>query len=146
MVLDRPSDLRDVSWQLLRIGYELPRGWLAGGMLAWRTAANAIATLPQITVHELHDRLGRDAVRLLDVRQPSEWAAGHIDTATLITGAELPQRNDEVPDDEPTAVTCGSGYRSSVAASLLASRGHTQVVNVLGGMAAWSNAGYPTAS
>jgi rhodanese-related sulfurtransferase len=42
------------------------------------------------------------------------------------------------------AVTCGSGYRSSVAASLLAARRDHPVINVLGGMSAWNNAGYPT--
>lgn len=88
--------------------------------------------------------LDRGEIDLLDVRQPDEWHRGHVPGARWITGAELPDRTDEVPDDRPVAVTCGSGYRSSVAAGLLAHRGLTDVVNVTGGMSAWNNAGYPT--
>jgi hydroxyacylglutathione hydrolase len=144
LVLDAPADLWSVTWDLLRIGYPLPLGWLAGGMLAWRTGARPLAGLPQITVHELRRRLEADAVELLDVRQPAEWAAGHVEEATFVTGAELPERLDEVPrNGRPLAVMCGSGYRSSVSASLVAARTDVEVVNVLGGMGAWQAAGYP---
>jgi hydroxyacylglutathione hydrolase len=143
LVLDRPGDLWEASWQLLRIGYPPPAGWLRGGMTAWRTTARLVEATPQITVHELKTRLDRGEINLLDVRQPTEWHAGHIHGAHWITGADLPERLDEVPQDRPLAVTCGSGYRSSVAASLLTHHGRTEVVNVTGGMTAWNNAGYP---
>jgi hydroxyacylglutathione hydrolase len=143
LVLDRPDDLWEASWQLLRIGYPLPAGWLAGGMMAWRTSAKPLDGFEQITVHELRQRLGRDGLSVLDVRQPAEWADGHIPGATFVTGAELPERLGDVPDAPAVATVCGSGYRSSVAASLLAANGRT-VVNVLGGMAAWNAADYPT--
>jgi hydroxyacylglutathione hydrolase len=81
---------------------------------------------------------------LLDVRQPQEWHAGHIAEALFITGAELPARSEEVARDRPVAVICGSGYRSSALASLLQHRGHSQVMNVLGGMEGWRTAGLPT--
>jgi hydroxyacylglutathione hydrolase len=144
LVLDSAADLWPVIWELLRIGYDLPAGWLAGGMLAWRTAALDVERLPQITVHELRRRLDGDEVELLDVRQPGEWAAGHVAGATFITGGELPRRLDDVPrTGKPVAVVCGSGYRSSVAASLLDARTDLRLVNVLGGMTAWNAAGYP---
>ena len=81
---------------------------------------------------------------MLDVRQPGEWATGHIAGATFVTGAELPGRREEVPDDRPLAVVCGSGYRSSVASSVVSRSRKLEVLNVLGGMAAWNAAGYPT--
>ncbi|OZM76431.1 MBL fold metallo-hydrolase [Pseudonocardia sp. MH-G8] len=143
LVLDRPEDLWEATWQLLRIGYPLPRGWLRGGITAWRTAARPVETIPQITVHELKARLDRGETDLLDVRQPDEWHTRHVPGARWITGAELPDRVDEVTDDRPLAVTCGSGYRSSVATSVLARHGHRDVVNVAGGMTAWNNARYP---
>jgi hydroxyacylglutathione hydrolase len=64
----------------------------------------------------------------------------------LLAGAraELPERADEVPRDATVAVICGSGYRSSVATSLLKHRGYPNVVNVLGGMSAWQRAGLET--
>ncbi len=145
LVLDSAADLWPVTWDLLRIGYGLPAGWLAGGMMAWRTAALDIDQLPQITVHELKRRLDAGEVDLLDVRQPGEWAQGHVAGATFITGGELPRRlGDVARTGRPLAVTCGSGYRSSVAASVLAAKTDVEVVNVLGGMSAWNTAGYPT--
>lgn len=144
LVLDDPAALTEATWQLLRIGYPTPAGWLAGGMRTWRTGHRPLATTPQLDVDELKTRLDRGDMRLLDVRQPDEWAAGHIPGATYITGADLPQRLTEVPTDKPLAATCGSGYRSSVAASLLAHHGHTQhIANVLGGMSAWKQADFP---
>ncbi|MFG2090803.1 MULTISPECIES: rhodanese-like domain-containing protein [unclassified Spirillospora] len=142
LVLDRPEDLWTVIWDLLRVGYEPPIGWLSGGMAAWRTAAEPLGRVPQITVHELRDRLRAGEVNLLDVRQPAEWSAGHAPGAAFITGADLPERLGEVPGGKPLAVTCGSGYRSSVAASLLAGHRDVPVLNVLGGMTAWTAAGF----
>ena len=95
---------------------------------------------------QLEERLRREPKLLvLDVRQPGEWSAGHIEAAMHITGAELPGRIDEVPKDRPVATLCGSGYRSSVSASLLVKHGHPDVANVLGGMSAWKAAGFPGA-
>jgi hydroxyacylglutathione hydrolase len=144
LVLDGPADLWEATWQLLRIGYPVPAGWLAGGMTAWRTTARPVEGIPQISVHDLRPALHARDVGLLDVRQPAEWADEHIPGAVFVTGAELPDRLDEVSDDRPVAVICSSGYRSSVAASLLARDRKTSVLNVLGGMTAWTQAGYPT--
>jgi hydroxyacylglutathione hydrolase len=113
-------------------------------MLAWRTAALGLERLPQITVHELRRRLTAGELDLLDVRQPAEWADGHVEGATFITGGELPQRLDDVPKTgRSLAVVCGSGYRSSVSASLVDAHTELDVINVLGGMSAWKAAGYP---
>lgn len=145
LVLDRPEDLWVACWQLLRIGYDLPKGWLAGGMRAWRTSGRPLAHLPQWSVWDLRKELETDSdLVVLDVRQPGEWAQGHIPNALFITGAELPERVDEVPQDRPVAVICGSGYRSSAAASLLARRGFANLANVLGGMSAWKAVGFET--
>jgi hydroxyacylglutathione hydrolase len=144
LVLDRPHNLSETIWQLLRIGYDLPLGWLAGGMQSWRGSGLPLASMPQMDVHELRERLEAGDVDVLDVRQPAEWGAGHIDGATFITAAQLPVRYPEVEGDRPLAVVCGGGYRSSVASSLLASVGRRNVFNVPGGMKAWTNSGYPT--
>lgn len=146
LILESKGDLWEVCWQLLRIGYSLPKGWLSGGMMGWRTAAKPIEILPQWTVWQLHERLEKEPeLTVLDVRQPGEWKAGHIEGARHITGAELPTRIDEVPDDRPVATICGSGFRSSVSASLLLHHGRKRTVNVLGGMTAWKAAGLPVA-
>lgn len=60
--------------------------------------------------------------------------------------SELLNRLNEVPDTGPPTVTCGSGYRCSVVASLLPYRGQAGVVNVTGGMTAWNDVSYPISS
>lgn len=138
LVVDDPGQLWELYWKLLRIGYQEPVGWLAGGMRAWRIAAQPLASLPQWTPKELDaHRRDRNGLYILDVRQPAEWAAGHVPGAHHISGGELPEQLDEVPKDRPVAVYCGSGYRSSVAASLLRRTGHRHVYNVIGGFTAW---------
>jgi hydroxyacylglutathione hydrolase len=146
LVLDSPAGLWEATWHLLRIGYPAPTGWLAGGMLAWRTTGRDLGHLAQATVHDLRSRIDDGDVDVLDVRQPAEWGSGHIAGTTFVTGAELPRRLDDLPDSgRALAVVCGSGYRSSVSASLIAHEvPHRPVVNVLGGMSAWTAAGYPT--
>ena len=143
VVLSDPEDLWEVSWQLLRIGYALPQGWLAGGMRAWASAGGDVETRGEISATELARSLHDDGVHVLDVRQPGEWAGGHIEGATFITGAELPERSAEVPGDGRVVVVCGSGYRSAVMSSWLRSLGRDEVMNLLGGMSAWRSAGLP---
>jgi hydroxyacylglutathione hydrolase len=144
LLLEQAHELWPVCWELLRIGYELPRGWLAGGMMAWRTAAKEVDMLPQWTVWELQEQLRKGKnLAVVDVRQPQEWTQGHIAEAHHLTGAQLPERLDEIPCDRPIATICGSGYRSSVAASFLRHHGYGHVYNVLGGMSAWQAADLP---
>ena len=145
LVLEKPDDLWEVTWHLLRTGYEPPRGWLRGGMQAWRSAAREVEVMPQWTVYDLKRELEQNPeLMVLDVRQPAEWTEGHIPRAEHITGALLPEKADQIPQDKPVAVVCGSGYRSSVSGSVLQRRGQQHVFNVLGGMSAWKEAGFET--
>ncbi len=145
LVLDRADDLWEATWQLLRIGFRPPVGWLSGGMADWRTSGLRIATIEQLSVHEARDRAANGEVTLLDVRQPGEWRTGHAEHATFMTAAVLPSRLHDVPRGRPVAVVCGSGFRSSVVASLLVANGR-DAVTVVGGMTAWKAAGLPVVS
>jgi hydroxyacylglutathione hydrolase len=144
LVMDDPGHLEEITLSLLRIGYPRPVGWLEGGLQTWRTAAHDVDTLPVMTAREAAEDL--DTLHVLDVRQPAEWEAGHIPGAQHLTGAALPDRLEDVPDDRPVLTVCGSGYRSSVAASLLRRHGHERVVNLTGGFAAWAAADLPIES
>lgn len=84
-----------------------------------------------------------DAV-LIDVREPEEWVAGHVDGARHIPLGELVARLDEVPAGR-TVVVCRSGGRSAQAVAYLASTGR-DAVNLDGGMQAWAGAGRPLVS
>ena len=75
---------------------------------------------------------------MLDVRTPAEWNNGHIEGAMHIPLNRLQQRMAEVPRDTKLAVICRSGYRSSIATSLLHAAGVHDVIDVTGGMDAWT--------
>jgi rhodanese-related sulfurtransferase len=92
----------------------------------------------EITVQELHE-LG-SAARIIDVREPHEWAAGRIPYAELIVLATVPDHL-EAFDADPTYVICHAGSRSAHACEFLAAQGR-DVVNVAGGMLAWGAAGF----
>lgn len=105
------------------------------------------APVQKITAKELYQRIqGQEKVLLVDVRSPEEyWVDGHIKGSRLLPLPVLLQRIDELPKDRPIVCVCRSGSRSHVACEQLASRGFTQVTNLVGGMIGWRQAGLPTA-
>jgi hydroxyacylglutathione hydrolase len=139
LVGDEGVDLEEARRSLIRVGLDDVRGFLKGGMTAWMEAGFDQAHVRQISVKELAALLDeREPLLVLDVRSRKEWCSGHIDGAVHIPGGDLPKRVKEVPVDVPVAVICGSGYRSSIAASVLERAGHSSIRNVGGGMAAWN--------
>jgi glyoxylase-like metal-dependent hydrolase (beta-lactamase superfamily II)/rhodanese-related sulfurtransferase len=124
--------------ELARIGYDQVIGYLAADLL---THARQLS---QLGVGELQFALKRgEAPRILDVRTAGEWDSEHIENAAHIPLPTLPRRLSELPKDSPLAVICGSGYRSSIAASLLQNAGFIRVQNVMGGMGAYSETRMP---
>jgi hydroxyacylglutathione hydrolase len=143
LVAEREEDVERASRALVRVGIDRIEGHLEGGMRTWRDRTYALAVLPQLSVAELAARLAAgDAPAVVDVRGDGEWAQGHLAGAVHLMGGELPQRHAELPRG-PVALVCGSGYRSTVAASWLQRAGHRDVFNVTGGMGAWKRAGLP---
>jgi len=63
------------------VGIEDPRGFLQGGVTAWKQAGLPLASVQQITVQELSDRQRGNGLQVLDVRREGEWQAGHIEGA-----------------------------------------------------------------
>lgn len=149
LVLDDDRRFEEARTELRRIGLDRVAGYLAGGMAAWRASALAVATLPQISPPALAARLGDapDGLLVLDVRSDEEWRGGHIPGAVHRFGGEIARgASSPIGEASQVAVVCGSGYRSSVAASLLRHRGAQNLVNVAGGMTAWLAAGLPTST
>jgi len=87
--------------------------------------------------------LARDGYRVIDVREQSEWDAGHIAGATLVPLADVLARIGEVVGDKatPLLVHCAVGARSARASSLLAQMGYTNVVNLKGPISHWKELG-----
>jgi glyoxylase-like metal-dependent hydrolase (beta-lactamase superfamily II)/rhodanese-related sulfurtransferase len=99
--------------------------------------------VPQTTVDALEARLAADGGLLVDVREPEEFAAGHVPGAHNLPQAELASRLEAVPRDRPVYLVCQGGFRSRRAAQFLRQVGYERVINVDGGTSAWIEAGKP---
>lgn len=141
LVADDLERAREAQIRLARVGYETVQGCLDGGMAAWTAAGRPFERVPQIEVAELAGRLRGGDVQLIDVRRPAEHAAGHVPGARPIPLDALAARLGEIDRGRQAVLICGSGYRSSIACSLLQRAGITDVVNVAGGHGAWKKAG-----
>ncbi|WP_231123441.1 rhodanese-like domain-containing protein [Nocardioides sambongensis] len=102
--------------------------------------------IPTVNIDAVPDPLP-EGLTVLDVREPEEWVAGHIDGALHIPLGELPERVPELAVLEPvqTLVVCKVGGRSAQATAYLAQSGY-EVVNLAGGMLDWQAAGRPMVS
>lgn len=95
--------------------------------------------VPQVTVDELAQALERGA-RLVDVREPDEYSAGHVPGARNVPLSELGARLAELRGPDPLYVICAVGGRSAAAAAALHGAG-LEVRDVAGGTAAWMHSG-----
>jgi rhodanese-related sulfurtransferase len=94
--------------------------------------------IPAVDIADVPTPLPRGVV-VLDVREPEEWRAGHIDEALHVPIRQLPARVDEVPSDRPVLVVCRVGARSASATAFRVALGRN-AVNLSGGMNAWAAA------
>ena len=134
ILTDDPDQAERLRGQLAEIGYDL--------VLGYATPTPPGAPLERIDLVEPAEAERRRAAGelLLDVRELSEWAGGHVPGAIHIPYPQLRARLDELPRDRPVVAYCASGVRSSLAASMLAADGR-DATNLRGGFAAWRRAG-----
>jgi hydroxyacylglutathione hydrolase len=131
-----------VVTHLGRTGFERFHGYLAGGMSSWENAGLPLQALQQLHVTAAAKESQQGHLTLLDVRSPQEWKKGHAPGARHIFLAELPSKLGQLPKGERFAVYCDSGYRASIAASLL--QAHCfEVANIPGSWQAWTACGLP---
>jgi hydroxyacylglutathione hydrolase len=136
-VLDDDQDRGELARQCRTIGYDHLAGELAGGMVAWREAGLPEDQLPVVEA----ERLGDPPGVVLDVRQASEVAGGHLPGAVAVelgalAGDPLPA---ELPAG-PVTVMCGHGQRATTGASLLQRAGRKDLRVALGGPEDWRRA------
>lgn len=143
LVLPDDEDLKEALVGLARVGGTDVKGYLADGIHAWRSEGKPFATTPSLSVQEARRLASEGEVTILDVRSRAEWSDGHAPGAVHAPWEELVHERAGLAKDAAWAVVCGSGYRSSIAASILRREGFRDVRNVLGGMTAWKKAGAP---
>ena len=147
ILVSTPGTEHEAALRLGRIGIDDVLGYLDGGIAAAGSVGGSVRRSERIRPDALEKRLfGPDAPNVLDVRTCAEWAEGHIEGAWHVQLAQLEKRVAEVPTDRPLVIVCRSGYRSSIAASMLRRLRPTipAVIDLAGGMDAWNAAGKPT--
>ena len=128
---------------LAAIGMKV-RGFLGGGMSAWRAEERPVARIEPIGPEQLAELLEDEKPPLvLDVRRGSEYAEGHIADSLHIPYGELTRRLDELPRDKVLATICKGGKRSGLAASVLQREGFEVIHVARGGVGTWRDEGRP---
>lgn len=146
LIADNEEQISEARVRLARVGIDGEPGYIVDAVDEWSRAGFRLDTLPQITVRDLADRKANGAWQVLDVRREQEWRTGHIADAEL---CPLDRFANQVPwlnKSQPLAVHCKSGYRSTIACSLLKKAGYENVTNVVGGFDAWTEAKLPSKS
>ncbi|HYI23866.1 MAG TPA: rhodanese-like domain-containing protein, partial [Thermomicrobiales bacterium] len=147
LVVDSPEALEDAVTNLRRIGLDNVAGYVDGGVAGWRSAGLPLHSIEEIDVHALASQMNEPGFAVLDVRSEDEYQAGHIPKARHAFAGQIVQGVDApISPGERVAVICGTGYRSLVAISELASQGIDGLINVPGGMSTWEEAGLPSTS
>lgn len=141
---DFNQNIGEVTRQLFRLGYDRIEGILAGGIGTWFRNGGEIGTLRTCTVFGLRERLERERVFLLDVRDiRNRHNQGFIPGSHHTYLGELPGHLDAIPHDLPVIIYCDAGFKSATAASILAMHQYRDITTLLGGMSAWMRAGLP---
>ncbi len=138
IVADTPEQVDEAVMRLARVGIETARGFILFG--DYQGKRNVVE---QVLAEGALKACSDNDFQLVDVRRPAEYAGGHALNATSIPLNQLSRLVDRLDPDKPTYVICQSGYRSSIAASILENAGFANVFNVTGGTAAWIASGLP---
>jgi hydroxyacylglutathione hydrolase len=128
IVAGATQDRDEIVRRCLDIGHDSIVGELDGGIDAWVAAGRAMDAIALVAPGEM-------VPTVIDVRQRSEYQAGHVPGAINI---ELGSLADRVVPDGPLTVMCGHGERAMTGASILTARGHRDVAVLDGGPDAWA--------
>lgn len=126
VVAEDAVERTEAEVQLFRIGFEHLLGFLDGGVDAWSASGRALASYPVATVADLLTETERGGAHILDVRERTEWEEGHLPGSRHCFVGDLPARLPELARAASRGellVTCASGHRSAMAASLLDAAG-----------------------
>jgi rhodanese-related sulfurtransferase len=119
----------------------------SGGMLLWPMLRGSASGARDVSPAEAVLLINRENAIVLDVREESEFAAGHIPAARNIPLSKLAERANELRkfQQKPVVVNCQGGVRSANACGQLKKAGFTNLYNLRGGIGAWNEAKLPVA-
>lgn len=133
LLVTEPGKEHESVLRLARVGYENVGGYLEGGFEAWKAAGEEVLTLPEVSPEAFATIAKKSGTQILDVRKGGEFEGGHVENATHLCLSKLDQEMESVPKSGETYLYCQGGYRSTIAVSLLMSKGWTNLINVAGG-------------
>jgi rhodanese-related sulfurtransferase len=147
VIIAEPGHEMEAAIRLGRIGFDRLGGYLRGGMQALAERPDLVCPTERVSAQMAAEEFaGAEPPLVLDIRNPPEWAAEHIAGSVNIPLNRLQERIAEVPGNRRIAVHCASGYRSSIAASILHHYGFINLIEMAGGLAAWDAARLPVVS
>lgn len=144
IVADSYQDARNARLWMQRVGIDRTAAYLVGGMQGWISNGYQTGNIGLISAEHLHQIVNRDrkSITLIDVRTPIEYKTSHIEGAVNIPAPDIRFRSQEIKRDKPVYLICGTGIRSSLAASILKQKGFDDINHVSGGMTGYMAAGY----
>lgn len=138
LIVAEPGKEQEAVMRLGRIGFDRVAGYLEGGASAFADRSELQATQRRVEPAEVKQALESDAPPvILDIRSCGERASSPVEGSLNVPLNQLARRMGEVPRDRELAVLCRSGYRSSIACSMLAQEG-VEAANIVGGILAWT--------
>jgi len=145
MLLADEDQLDDLTRKLMRIGLDKIEGYVPS-TATWTESGGALQKANVISLEETKRLLQTNGVQLIDLRGASEYKSGHIAHADNVFFGTLPENLDKVDKDKKVIIHCQSGDRATIAYSILAKNGFTNVLNFSGSINEWVNAGEPVVS
>lgn len=144
LLVNETDDPTQAVRYLIRLGYDNLAGYLSGDMLSWHTAGKKSSSIDTITVQEMCHLLDEgEPAWILDVRDDEEVREAKIADAHNIHITQLPENFDKIPENKEIYIFCGSGLRSTIAASLLKKEGWENINVILGGVTGWDSTTCP---
>ena len=143
VLITDPGREAESAMRLGRIGFDTVAGYLADGLASLASRPELSATTERVSPSLAAERASSCDLLVIDVRTPPERAAKAIPGSVALPLNQLRERLNELPRDRPLLIHCAGGYRSSIAASLLARQGFGNISELAGGIAAWEQAGQP---
>jgi hydroxyacylglutathione hydrolase len=137
-LIAEPEKVDEINHELRMIGLDtLENFWAPSIIDEWKSAGKDLGTIPQVSADKL-DTIGE--YQVIDVRGASEFADGHIPGSQNVPVGYVGDNISELPSDRPLVFQCQTGRRSSIAASVVAAEGRTDIYNLVGGFEAWKEA------
>ena len=137
-----PGTENEAAMRAGRVGYDNVIGYLKGGFDVWEDSGKLVSSLEQIDLQGITSFDPNIKYIVLDVRRISEFREKHVEDAKNIPLVTLQENLDQLSKSDKIIVHCQSGYRSTIAASILAKEGFENVLNLKDGIAGLIKGGY----